>query len=307
MFVISGVTGNTGSIVAQTLIDQRQAVRVIVRSAEKGASWKLKGAEVAVAEIMDQEAMARALEGASGAYFLLPPDLANEDFIGESMKRAESIVAAAKTARLPHAVILSSVGVQFEDRVGPISTIGHMERQFAKSALPLTAVRPGYFLENIQDVLPAAIHEGVYPSLIHPLDLKIDMVATRDIGLTVSEALLNPPSIPHRVIELRGAGQYSAENIAAELSRTLGRPVVPVAVPQEGWVDQLKQSGLSQQSAESIAEMHENINNGRIDFLDPDARKASIDLSTFIANLTASVNRRSPNLNPRSIEHPARN
>lgn len=123
--------------------------------------------------------------------------------------------------------------------------------------------------------------------LVTPLDLKIDMVATQDIGFTVAEALLDPPSIPHRVIELRGAGQYSAEDIAEEFSRTLGREIVAVAVPQEGWVEQLKQSGLSQQSAESIAEMHENINNGRIDFLDPAARKASVDLSTFIASLAA--------------------
>ncbi len=111
------------------------------------------------------------------------------------------------------------------------------------------------------------------------------MVATRDIGLTVAKALLDPSSIPHRVIELRGANQYSAEDIAEELSKTLGRDVVAVAVPRERWVDQLKQNGLSQQSAESLAEMHENINNGRIDFLDLDARKASIDLSTFITNL----------------------
>ncbi|MEO1568758.1 MAG: NAD(P)H-binding protein, partial [Pseudomonadota bacterium] len=50
MFVISGATGKTGSVVAQTLLDQGQAVRVIVRSEEKGTPWKAKGAEVAVAE-----------------------------------------------------------------------------------------------------------------------------------------------------------------------------------------------------------------------------------------------------------------
>ena len=104
MFVISGVTGNTGSVVAQTLIEQGQSVRVIVRSEEKGAPWKAQGAEVAVADIMDVEAMTQALEGASGAYFLLPSDLMNEDFIGDSRKRAEAIIKAASDARLPHAV-----------------------------------------------------------------------------------------------------------------------------------------------------------------------------------------------------------
>ncbi|MEP1207378.1 MAG: NmrA family NAD(P)-binding protein [Rhizobiaceae bacterium] len=287
MFVISGVTGNTGSVVAQTLIDAGQAVRVIVRSEEKGAAWKAQGAEVAVADIMDVASMTRALDGAQGAYFLLPPDLVNEAFIDDSMKRAQAIVEAASAARLPHAVILSSVGAQHGDGVGPISTIAHMEDLFVQASIPLSAVRPGYFLENIGELLPVAQHEGIYPSMILPLDHKIDMVATRDIGLTVAEALMNPPTLPHRIIELKGAGQYSAQDIAAELSKSLNREVTAVPVPPEVWVEQLKQAGLSQQSAESMAEMHENINNGRIQFLDPNANKASIDLATFVARLVA--------------------
>lgn len=285
MFVISGVTGNTGSIVAQTLIDQGQPVRVIVRSEEKGNPWKAKGAEVAVAEIMDTDAMTQALKGASGAYFLLPPDLTNADFLGDSLKRTDAIVAAAKAARLPHAVILSSVGAQHSDRVGPISTIGHMERLFVAANIPLTAVRPAYFLENIKDLMPVVLQEGVYPSMIQPLDFKIDMVATMDIGLTVADALINPPTIQHRVIELKGAEQYSAEDIASALSKSLGRHITPVPVPQEAWVDTFKQSGLSQQSAETMAEMHENINNGRIEFLDPNAGKASVDLARFVEEM----------------------
>ena len=287
MFVISGVTGNTGSIVAQTLIDQGQPIRVIVRSEEKGARWSAMGAEVAVADIMDTDAMTEALRGAAGAYFLLPPDLTSETFIDDSIKRADSIVAAAKEARLPHAVILSSVGAQFDERVGPIATIAYLEKSFLNAAIPLTAVRPGYFLENIGDVLPAAVHEGIYPSMILPLDFKIDMVATQDIGATIAEALVNPTPSPHRVIELKGARQYSAEDIAAGLAKVLNREVTPVAVPQEAWVPTLKENGLSRQSAESIAEMHENINNGRIAFLDENAKKGSVDLEAFLEKLAA--------------------
>lgn len=287
MFVISGATGNTGSVVAQTLIDQGQPVRVIVRSEEKGAQWKAKGAEVAVAEIMDTEAMTRALEGASGAYFLLPPDLTNEDFLGVSIKRAEAIVKAAKAARLPHAVILSSVGAHLDGNTGPISTIAQLEKLFIAASIPLSAVRPAYFLENINDLMPAVLHEGVYPSMILPLDHKIDMVATTDIGLTVAEALVNPPSVPHRVIELKGAEQYSAEDIAAALSKSLERPITAVPVPPEAWVDVLKQAGLSQQGAETMAEMHENINNGHIEFVDSNAKRASINLERFVEKLVA--------------------
>lgn len=287
MFVIAGATGNTGSVVAQTLLDSGQPVRVIVRSEAKGEIWKAKGAEVAVADIMDSGAIAKALSGASGAYFLLPPDLASHTFIDDSYKRADAIVAAAEAARLPHAVILSSIGAQHEDRVGPISTIAYLERRFVEASIPLTAVRPGYFLENIQDVIPAVLHDGVYPSMILPLDFKIDMVATQDIGRTAAEALLNPTPTAHRVIELRGAAQYSAQDIAAELSKQLNREIAPVAAPLEAQVAQLREAGLSEQSAASLVEMHENIGNGRIAYLDPPARKGATDLEAFVQKLVA--------------------
>jgi len=48
MFVIAGVTGNTGGVVAKTLLDEGQKVRVIVRSADKAAAYKARGAEVFV-------------------------------------------------------------------------------------------------------------------------------------------------------------------------------------------------------------------------------------------------------------------
>ena len=287
MFVVSGVTGNTGSIVARTLIDQGQPVKALVRSEAKGEPWRAMGAEVATVDIMDVAAMTKALEGASGAYFLLPPDLANEAFIDESFKRADAIVEAAKAARLPHAVVLSSVGAQHKDRVGPISTIAYLERQFLEASIPLTAVRPGYFLENIQDVMPAVLEEGIYPSMILPLDLRIDMVATHDIGLAIATALIDPTPRAHRVIELTGVAQYSAIDIAAELSKQLDRNIAPVAVPQEAQVAQLINGGLSQQSAESLAEMHENISNGRIAFLNPGAKKGSVSLEAFVAKLVA--------------------
>lgn len=287
MFVVSGATGHTGSVVAQTLLDKGQPVRVIVRSAEKGAVWKAKGADVAVAEILDVDAMAKALDGAVGAYFLLPPDLTNETFLEDSVKRADAIVAAAKAAKVPHAVILSSVGAQHEDRVGPISTVAYLEKQFVAASIPLTAVRPGYFLENIEAMVPVAKEHGIYPSMVLPLDFKIDMTATQDIGAMIADALLDPTMQAHRVIELKGAYQYSAEDVAAALTKALGRDVTPVAVPQEAWVSQLIDAGLSQQSAETMAEMHESVNSGRISFMDQNARKGTTDLAAYIEALVA--------------------
>ena len=67
MFVVLGATGNTGSAVVETLLSKKQPVRVIVRSVDKGAGWKAKGADVAVASLDDVPALAKAFEGAKGS------------------------------------------------------------------------------------------------------------------------------------------------------------------------------------------------------------------------------------------------
>ena len=52
MYVVAGVSGNTGSVVADTLLAQKLPVRVVVRDEAKGAPWKAKGAEVAIADLL---------------------------------------------------------------------------------------------------------------------------------------------------------------------------------------------------------------------------------------------------------------
>jgi uncharacterized protein YbjT (DUF2867 family) len=287
MFVISGVTGNTGSIAAQALLDAGKKVRVIVRNDEKGQVWKDKGAEVAIAEFTDVPALTKALEGAEAAYLLLPPDLAHSDFINSRAKMADGLLKAAQDSKIPHVVFLSSVGAHHNEKTGPIRTVAYLERLFEKSSIKSTAVRPAYFLENWGAILPAVIHDSVLPSFLHPLDRKIDMVATQDIGETIAEALLNPTSANHHVIELQGAAQYSPHDVAQAFAKALNKDITPIAVPQEAWVPSLTQHGISRDIAGLFEEMYESVNNGFIDFTGQNTRKAKVSLDEFIQKLVA--------------------
>src|SRR5688500_12058657 len=81
MFVISGATGNTGSVVVKTLIAAGQRVRALVRSEAKAAELKALGAELFVADFTDPAALERAVTGADGVYFLSAPDITAKDFV----------------------------------------------------------------------------------------------------------------------------------------------------------------------------------------------------------------------------------
>ncbi len=122
MFVVTGATGNTGSVVAETLLQQGKQVKVVLRDNAKADGWKAKGAEAAIADMGDSAALAAALKGAEGAYILVPPLYGAPDFLAAMAKLSDSIAAAINTSGVPHIVMLSSVGAQHAEGIGPIRT-----------------------------------------------------------------------------------------------------------------------------------------------------------------------------------------
>src|SRR5262245_19643993 len=148
MYAIAGVTGHTGKVVAEALHAKGQPIRAIVRDEAKGASWKGHSADVAVASVDDEAALTRALRGVKGAYVLLPPDPATNDFFGSRAQIVDAIGRAAVKADVPHLVLLSSIGAQIPKGTGPIAALYHAERTFEKLGIATTFVRASYFLEN---------------------------------------------------------------------------------------------------------------------------------------------------------------
>jgi len=102
--VVSGVTGNTGSVVAQHLLDHGKKVRVIVRSEDKGKVWAEKGAEIALADLTDVQALSKALSGAEVAYLLNPPSYNTKDMFSDAKVIFESFKQAIEGSGLQRVV-----------------------------------------------------------------------------------------------------------------------------------------------------------------------------------------------------------
>jgi len=206
MFVIAGVSGNTGKVVASTLLAEKQAVRVIVRKASEGEAWKARGADVAVADLDDAVALKEALRGAKGAYLLLPPQMQSDDARTTNAKRTAGYVQAIDASGIPNVVFLSSIGAQHANGTGPITSLHDGEAALKKSRATVTVVRASYFMENWGGSL-YGLAQGQLPSFL-TIDRVIPMVAAEDIGRTLARALLEGGRA-HSIIELSGPRDYS--------------------------------------------------------------------------------------------------
>lgn len=262
MFVIAGVTGHVGSVVAEQLLAKGQKIKVIVRDAKKGEAWSKKGAEVAVGELGDGAFLATALRGASGFFTLLPPNFAAPDFYAFQRATVASIADAVKSSGVPHVVILSSVGADLAEGNGPIKGLFHLENALRATGTTLSAIRAGYFQENVGNSLAPAKGMGIFPNFAPSADYPMPMIATKDIGALAAETLLSPPA-KSETIDLHGPA-YSIREVAQKLGAALGKELQVVDIPAAGHVDAMVQAGFPKPIAEIFAEMYAGFGSGAI-------------------------------------------
>lgn len=264
MFAIAGVTGQTGSVVAATLLERKQPVRVIVRTSEKGATWKAKGAQVAVASLEDSHALTKALNGVTGAYFLVPPNYKVVQYIEDRKAVADAIASAVKSSGLRHVVLLSSIGGHLTTETGPIQALHYAERRLGMVAQSMTIVRAPYFMENWMPVISAARSQGVLSSFLSP-SRKMPMIAVRDIGHIAAECLLDQPK-GRRILELSGPQDYSPEDVASVMGQYLHRRVKVQQLPLSAATPTFTAMGFSEEVAKLFEEMYAGLERSYITY-----------------------------------------
>jgi len=161
MFVVTGASGQTGRATALALLEQNQPVTAVVRSKDKEAEWKARGAEVAVLDLADSAALTDLLRGKAGAFLMIPPSAGEADYIAERQKIIDAFARAVRDSQIPHIVLLSSMGAQHAAGTGLILVNHNGEEALRPVAQHLTLLRAAYFLENWGSVLHVARENGI--------------------------------------------------------------------------------------------------------------------------------------------------
>jgi uncharacterized protein YbjT (DUF2867 family) len=267
-YLVAGVSGHTGAVVAQSLLDQKQKVRVLVRDAAKAERWKKRGAEAAVGNLEDVHALAAALRGADAAYLLVPPP--PHDASGVLQRSARIVSAFVQTvsgSHLKHVVFLSSAGAQQKEGTGIILGLHAAEEALKPLKVPCTFLRASSFMENWAPLLEAA-KGGQLPTFL-PADFQYPQVAAHDIGL-VAAALLTEHPKAHRVVELAGPVEASPKDVATVLSKLLGSEVTAVSNPVSQQAKAMESFGFSAELSGLFQGLTEGMLSGKVAFEHPE-------------------------------------
>ncbi|MFS2036059.1 NAD(P)H-binding protein [Polaromonas sp. CT11-55] len=280
MYAITGISGKVGSVVARTLLQAGRQVRAVVRDPAKGRAWAGEGCDVALADMNDEAALTRAFTGAEAVFVLLPPNFDPSPGFPETRRIVAALHGALAAARPARVVCISTVGAQAK-QASLLSQLGLLEQGLGDLTMPVTFLRPAWFMENAAwDVAPAR-ESGLIPGFLQPLDRAIPMVATADVGRTAA-GLLQESWEGRRVVELEGPRRYSPRDIAAGLARLLRSDVRAEAVPRETW--QASFSGQGMKNPEPRMRMLDGFNEGWLSF-EHTPRRGAVELDTVLRSL----------------------
>lgn len=272
MYVITGATGNTGSVAAETLLARGEKVRVIGRAPDRLERFTKKGAEAAIVDIADPDPseLTKAFSGATSVYVMIPPDPRSSDILSYEAIVTKAIVSAVQTAAVSHVVALSSVGADKPDRTGPVLGLMRLEEELSRVAgLNALFIRAGYFMENTLPQVSVIKNFGMMAGPLRP-DLKLPMIATRDIGEYAAQAMLKRDFQGKQSRELLGQRDLSYEEVARVIGATIGNTGLSYRqMPAMQLKPALMAMGMSGNFVDLLMQMSEALNTGYMIALEP--------------------------------------
>jgi NAD(P)H dehydrogenase (quinone) len=239
---VTGATGKLGRIVIEKLKERVsfESIVALVRTPEKASSL---GVEARAFDYSKPEALADSLKGIDSLLLI------SSNEIGQRIQQHANVIEAAKQAGVKRVVYTSLLHA---DR----STLNLAEEHLATestlkaSGISYTILRNGWYTENYTGSIPGAIGAG---ALIGSAgDGKIASAARVDYAEAAAVVLTSEGHV-NKVYELAGDDAYTLTDLAAEVSRQIGKNIPYNNLPEAEYVNILKKMNLPEVLALNIA------------------------------------------------------
>jgi uncharacterized protein YbjT (DUF2867 family) len=286
MHAITGASGNTGRVVAEKLLAEGEKVRVIGRDTSRLVQLQKKGAEAFAADLTDAVALTKAFAGARSAYVMVPPNVTAADYRAYQERVSDALAQALEKASVPYVVALSSVGADKAQKTGPVVGLHSLEQKLnGLAGLNALYLRAGYFMENLLPQVAVIQNFGIVGGPLRA-DLRVAMIATRDIGSVAAELLQRLDFTGKQSRELLGQRDLTYSEVTSVIGKSIARPdLAYTQLPAQQLKPALVQMGMTSNIADLILEMSNALNSGTMVALEPRSERNTTPTSieTFVA------------------------
>ncbi len=254
MIAVTTPTGQIGSKVVKELLKAGEAVRVIVRNPAKLAAEVRERIEVVQGSSDDEDALLGALENVESLFLVVPPSFTTKNVREYYLQFASPAARAVVKRGVKRIVAVSALGRGLPLDGGLVSDSFAKDEELERTGMDFRALWCPGFMENMFRQIESLKHQGTFfgPSLP---DVKLPLVATRDIASTGTKLLLDRSWTGQGGIAVLGPEDLSNNDMAIILSDVLGKPIRYVQLPLETYKAQMVQFGASEHFAQRLADM----------------------------------------------------
>jgi uncharacterized protein YbjT (DUF2867 family) len=213
--LVAGATGRQGGAVARHLMDRGVEVHALTRDERSDAARELDEMGAVVVEGMP---------GMDGVYGVTTSEVG----LDAEVEQGTNLGEAAAERGVEHFVFSSVWGADEDSGVPFFETKHTIERRLANLDLPLTIVRPVFFMQNLEGMRDDVMNETLSMALEPRVPLY--MVDVDDIGAIVAEAFHGRARYSEETIDLAG-DELTLSAMAVRLADSIGIDVTADHVP----------------------------------------------------------------------------
>jgi uncharacterized protein YbjT (DUF2867 family) len=257
--LVTGAAGKVGAIgptVVKLLLERGQRVRAMVRRRdERAEQLQALGAEVVEGDLLDLQAVHRAVAGCERVYFSM-------SVAASYLEATTNVAAVARHHGVQAFVNMSQMSVSQMSITETTPSPQHKQHWLAEqvlawSGLPVVTVRPTAFMDVffLRFAAPTIRREQ---ALKLPFGRgKTSPIAAYDVARVVAAILADPAPHLGQVYELTGPHNEDLDAIARRFGKALNEDIRYIDVPPGPWEEQLRATAASPHLAAHLAAMAE--------------------------------------------------
>jgi len=237
--ILITTTGKVGSEAARLLAQRGASVRVLARDPEKATALRQVGVDVVEGDLDAPATIDAAMQDVTSVVLVSPAVPAQE----------LNVVDSAARAGVGHIVKITSKS-SADSPIARQRGQAQIEAGLIASGLGYTLLRNNFYMQNFLMLAPAIAKTNSFGSSAGAG--QVGLIDTRDVAAVAAEISVSPAAHVGKTYVLTGPELLSYADVAAVLSKALGRPIVF----SERTIEEDKQAMMSVGVPEPIAAMN---------------------------------------------------
>ena len=210
--ILVTTAGKVGSEVVRLLRQREMPVRVLVRTPKKAEALAEAGAEIAEGDLEAPLTIDEAMAGVTTVVLVNPGVPAQE----------LNVIHSAVRAGVEHVVKVTSKA-SADSPIARRRWQTEIEEGLIASGMAHTLLRNNAYMQNFLTLAPAIAKTGSFGS--SAAAGRVGLIDARDVGAVAAEIAASPRAHQGKTYWLTGPALLSYSDVAAVLSKVLGRPI----------------------------------------------------------------------------------